>query len=545
MPDHDVLVVGGGIAGLRAAIEAKRQGADVAVVSKTHPLRSHSLKSQAGINASVKQTDTWESFAADTVKGGDFLNEQNAVQVLCEESATAVLELDAMGVPFSRAADGLFDLRQLPGSSRGRTVFAGDLTGHIVLQTLYEQMLHLGIRCYDETELVALTVSGGVCHGIVARELKTGRFTGFGAKAVILATGNPGQLFGRTTASLACTGDGIAAAYGAGVALVDMEMVQFHPTVLADRGGVLVSEAVLAEGGKLVNAAGQALDISPKSPRDIIARAIAASKESVFLDASGVDAKKAAKSLKYTKTLVQQFAGIDLLKKAVAVSPAAHRFMGGIKVSVDGATSVAGLYAAGECAWTGAQGANALGGSTLTEAVVFGKRAGAAAAKRASSTAKKDVPAALVTSAEKTATEPFGRGVTTDTPHKIRVELQRLMDGSAGVTRSGDALKSAQGKVADLKSRLAKAGLQSSANMYDTSLTSYLETQSLLAIAEAVLAAAAAREESRGAHSRSDFSTRDDAKWLKHTVVTSTPSGPKVDTAPVTVTRWQPAVRAY
>ena len=545
MPEHDVVVVGGGIAGLRAAIEAKRQGADVAVVSKTHPLRSNSLKSQAGINAPVKPGDSWESFAADTVKGGDYLNEQNAVEIFAQEAGPAVLELDAMGVPFTREASGKFDVRQLSGSSKARSVYAGDLTGHIILNTLWEQVLRNGIKTYDETEAVVLAVADGVCHGLVARELKTGKFLAFGAKAVVLATGNPGQLYGRNTASLSCTGDGIALAYAAGAPLADMEMVQFHPTALAGRTGVLVSEAVLAEGGKLVDGAGQAINIPARAPRDIVARAIASAQGPVLLDAIGADQKKAPKTLKHTRIIVNTYAGTDILRKGVAVSPSAHRFMGGIKTTVDGATTITGLYAAGECAWTGVHGANRLGGNSLTADVVFGKRAGAAAARKAGSTAKKEVTAAFVTETEKRAVEPFSRVGSQDTPHKVFLDLQKLMDASAGVMRSGDTLRSALGQAAELRGRLLKVGLAGASKVYDSGLTSYLEAQSLAACAEAVLASALAREESRGAHARTDFPNRDDAKWLKHTIVTSTPAGPKVDTSPVTITQWQPAARTY
>ena len=542
MPEHDVVVVGGGIAGLRAAIEAKRQGADVALVSKTHPLRSHSLKSQAGINAPVKPGDSPEIFAADTVKGGDYLNEQNAVEVFTQEAASAVIELDAMGVPFTRQSSGKFDVRKLPGSSQARTVYAGDLTGHIVLNTLWEQAVRAGVVFYDETEAVALAVNNGACTGLVARELKSGRFIGLGAKSVVLATGHAGQIFGRSTASLACTGDGIALAYMAGAALADMEMVQFHPTALADRGGVLMSDAIVAEGGKLVTAGGKALDAM--APRDVVARAIAASNDGgVLLDGTGIDAKKSAKTLKYSKTMATQYTGNDLFKKAIPVAPAAHRFMGGIRTGLDGATNIAGLYAAGECAWTGVHGANRLGGSSMTEAVVFGKRAGAAAAKRAG--AKTPVAAAFITDTEKRVTEPFSRVGGTDAPVKIRTELQQVMDASAGIMRSADGIKSAMGKVSDLKARLSKVTLPSVSKNYDSALTSYLEAQSLLTTAEIVLASALAREESRGAHARTDFPARDDAKWLKHTIVTATAMGPKVETAPVTVTKWQPTARTY
>jgi succinate dehydrogenase/fumarate reductase flavoprotein subunit len=321
-----------------------------------------------------------------------------------------------------------------------------------------------------------------------------------------------------------------------------MELVQFHPTALADRGGVLVTEAVLAEGGKFVDAAGKPVDIPTRAPRDVQARAIAMVKNGgVLLDASGIDAKKAGKALKYTKTTVQQFAGIDITKKAVPVAPAAHRFMGGIKTTLEGATTVAGLFAAGECAWTGAHGANRLGGNTLTEAVVFGKRAGAAAAKRAQAAPKKEIPANLLSDTEKRVMEPFSRPAGADTPHKIRMELQQLMDASAGIVRDGATLKAALDKAHGLWERFQKVPAAPGGKMYDAAVTGYLETRNLLICAEAVLASAAVREESRGTHARTDFPNRDDAKWLKHTLF----AGGKVDTAPVTVTKWQPAVRAY
>ena len=557
MPEHDVLIVGGGIAGLRAALEAKRQGLNVALISKTHPLRSHSCTAQAGVNAALKPQDSWENFAVDTVKAGDYLNEQNAVEVLCQEAGEAVLEMDAMGVPFSREASGRLDVRHLPGASMPRAFFAGDITGQVVLHTLYEQVLRTEVPSYDESHVMALAMSDGTCHGVIAYDLRTGQFFSVWAKAVVLATGGLGRMYRRTTASLSCTGDGVALAYGAGAKLMGMEMVQFHPTALVGKG-VLVTEAVLGEGAVLRAGSGREFmkDYAPTaaelSPRDVIARAIereidaANGKDgSVVLDATGIDEARASRGLKHTRELVLALGGLDLLKDPIPVRPAMHRHMGGIRTDVNGGTSVAGLYAAGECACPGVHGANRLGGNTLTEALVFGKRAGVAAARYARAAPLRAVPGALVADTEKEVREPFSRPPGEDSVAGIRSGLQDAMEAHVGIHRDAAGLQQAHERIQELQSRMARVGLPDAGNVFNTTLSGYTETGHLLLCAEAIVLSAQARTESRGAHARTDFPERDDGAWLKHTLVSRGGDGPELDTADVTTTRWQPAPRDY
>ncbi len=547
MTVHDVLVVGGGIAGLRAAIEARRSGLDVGLVSKSHPLRSHSCTSQVGINGVLKSDDSWEDFAEDVIRASDYLADQDAVEALCREAGPLVLELDSMGVPFNRDASGRLDRRHLPGARQALAAYAGDITGQTILHTLYEQALRAGVVGYDETHVVGLAVSESQCHGVVARELRTGRVLSIDAGAVLLASGSAGQMYRRTTASLSCTGDGVALAYEAGAELMDMEMVQFHPTALAGRG-VLVSEAVLAEGGVLVHGDGQVT--GRMVPRDIASRAVedamaARSDGAVSLDGSSIDTAQASKTLKHTRHLVKSLTAQDLFTDKVPVRPAAHRHMGGVRIDLDGATNISGLFAAGETACSGVHGASALGGNTLAEAVVFGRRAGASAGRYAKQTQRRQVPATLVAQTEERLRAPLSRGATADNSVRIRGELQALMDRAAGIYRDGASLAKAQEETRELKVRLSRAGVADHGAVFDSGVLGYTEVENLLGCAEAVIAAASVRAESRGAHSRKDYPSRDDQNWLKHTIVTKAPDGPKMDTAPVNVIRWQPAERTY
>lgn len=542
MPNHDILIVGGGIAGLRAAIEAKREALDVAIVSKTHPLRSHSCTAQAGMNAAVKPGDSWQDFAAETIKAGDYLNDQGSVEVLCREAAERVLELDAMGVPFSREPGGRLDVRRLPGASQPRAIFAGDITGQVILHTLYEQVIKAGISTYDEVYVTDLLLSDSSCQGVVATDFRTGQIFPIGAKGVVLATGGFGQMYQNSTTSLSCTGDGIALAYRSGVQLMDMEMVQFHPTALASTG-VLVTEAVLGEGAKLRTSDGV---ISPElAPRDIIVRAMQ-QQGSVVLDASGLDEARASKTLKHTRHLVQARAGVDILREPVAVAPAMHRNMGGILVDLDGATSIEGLFAAGECASSGAHGANVLGGNTLTDSLVFGRRAGLAAGRYASEISAVPVTKWSASNAAGKETPQVRKASSGEVrPSQIRKQLQALMCENFGITRNAAGLKEGIDGIRQLSEKIVEARISDRGEIFNWGILQHQEVVNMLLCAEAVAVTALAREESRGTHSRSDHLERDDTHWLKHSLVTLEDGAPKCATTDVKVTQWKPGAREY
>ena len=559
MPEHDILVIGGGIAGLRAAVEARRSGLDVVLLAKTHPLRSHSCTYQAGVTAALAPDDSWEQHAQDTVRGSDYLADQDIVEGLCREAPERVLELDRMGAPFTRDATGHLAWRRLSGSLRPRACYAADITGHVILQTLYEQALKEQITTYSEWFATSLLMVDGICRGAIALEMKTGDLQLFQARAVILATGSAGQLYSPTTASLGCTGDGVALAYRAGARLMDMEMLQYQPTALQEKG-VLVTEALLSEGAVLVNKSnerfleGSAPEAKELAPRDVVARAI--EKEvregrgqdgAVLLDARPLGEKLA--SFSHTRWSVKALTGVDLSQSPVPVRPAMHRPMGGIQTDQEGTTSVSGLYAVGECACPGVHGANRLGGNSLLEAVVLGARTGGAAVSytRGIGSSRAAVPGSqsqLQDEAQRLGQDLPSRSGN-DSARKIRLDLRELMHTNVGLERDGQGLTDAGQRVEELKARFQRVGAQQESKAYNFDLLSYLELGSLLEVAKVVVASALARTESRGAHFRRDFPQRDDAQWLKHILITSSPDGPTLDFKPVVITRWQPGERIY
>src|SRR5438093_8402762 len=392
MPKHSVLIVGAGISGMRAALAAHERGSDVALISKVHPLRTHGGTSQGGINAAVRDGDGVELQRAETVKGADYLADQDAVELLTGAAPRAVIALDHWGVPFNRDPTGRFDTRSLCGATRSRACFVDDMTGHAILQVLWEQVLKATIPVYDEWVVTKPLLDDGACVGVVAIELASGKVEAFTADAVVLATGGCARVYEPTGAAYGVAGDGVALAYRAGAPLMDMEMVQFHP--LGIRGsGMILTEALLGLGGHLVNGGGErftlkyAPTLGERAPRDIVARAaeeeiVSGRAEFVALDLRHLDGDDVQRQLPLTSHIVKTQAGVDPAKETVPVRPVAHRTMGGIHVSRDGATGVTGLYATGGCAATGVHGANALGGNWLLEALVFGERAGLAAAQQ-------------------------------------------------------------------------------------------------------------------------------------------------------------------
>jgi succinate dehydrogenase/fumarate reductase flavoprotein subunit len=527
------------------------------VLSKVHPLRSHSAAAQGGINAALGDEDTWEAHAFDTVKGSDYLADQDAAEVLCKEAPADIIELENMGTVFSRREDGRLQQRPFGGAGFPRTCYVGDITGQAILHVVWEQLIKAGVPTYEEWFVTSLVVEDGACRGVIAMEMRSGQVQAIGAKAVILATGGLGRVYQPTTNSLISTGDGMSLAYRAGAPLMDMEFVQFHPTTLKD-SGVLLTEGARGEGAYLLNSLGDRFmaRYAPQkmelAPRDVVSRAEQTEIDEgrgiegcILLDLRHVGEERIRERLWQISELAQDLAGTDILKEPVAVRPGMHYHMGGVKTDVDGATPLPGLYAAGECACVTVHGANRLGGNSLLETVVFGRRAGAAAAEHALAAAPHNVPQAAAADQEKALKAVLERTRREDTTASIRREMGTTMSAKLGVFRSESEMAEAVEKIRELKERYRSLGVQDKGRVFNFDLANYLELGYLLDCAECVAAGALARRESRGAHSRRDFPERDDENWLKHSLCHYTPDGPTLEYSPVTVTRWQPERRAY
>lgn len=553
MPKHSVLIVGGGVAGMRAALAARERGADVALISKVHPLRTQGGTSQGGINAAMRDEDSVELHAADTVKGGDYLADQHAVELLAGKAPSAVITLDHWGVPFNRDTSGRLATRRLGGATCPRACFVDDMTGHAILQVLHEQLLKATIPTYEEWVVTRLLLEDGACVGVVALELASGKIDAFTANAVVLASGGCARVYEPTGAAYGVTGDGMALAWRAGAPLMDMEMVQFHP--LGIKGsGMILSEALLGLGGYLLNGAGERFALKSAStsgeqaPRDILARAaeeeIATGRaEFVALDLRHLAGDEFKRTFELTSHIIKTQVDVDPAKNTIPVRPVAHRTMGGIQVSSDGATGVAGLYAAGGCAATGVHGASALAGNWLLEALVFGERAGLEAARQAPRAAK-GVDAQLADETRRL-TEIVDRPAGAERAGAIRSELGRLMRRHVGPLRDAAGLKEAANKIGELSARYRKVGVTNKQRRYNYELVACLELESLLTIGRVIVTAAEFREESRGAHHRQDRPARDDAGWLVHTIASCRPDGPQMTSKPVVITRWKPEGRRY
>lgn len=521
---------------MSAALAARKQGSSICIVTKQHPLRSHSSGAQSGINAGLRGTNAWESHGLDTVKAGAYLSNQDVVESICQEAAARVIALEHMGVPFDRNAEGRIDQIKFPASSEARTCYCSDATGHNILQTLYEQVLRMQIPVYHDCSAVSLIMlDDGSCQGVFARSLKDGSLTAYTSGAVVLATGGIGRMYRENTASGSSTGDGSAMAYRAGAALRDMEMVQFAPTALAPNG-ILITAAARGEGATLVDPKNAQVNSSEGS--DVASQAVASSLATgaVYLDFKNV----ASGRLPETHALIKDLAGIDINKDPVPVRPVMHRPIGGIKTDGYGSTGVAGLYAAGECANSGLNGANRLGGNSLLESIVVGGRAGESAAGDAGSVGPGPDLASRQADQERRVAAIAAREKSSDSAGIIRGELASLMQDNVGIYRDGKGLKAAAKKLLELKGRCEAAGVQGPATPYSTEIGSIIELGNMLDVAEVIVASALAREESRGSHARTDFPNRDDKNWLKHTVARGSGNGVELDYEPVTVTRWQP-----
>ena len=553
---HDVIVVGAGLAGMRAAVEAAKH-ASVGLITKVYPTRSHSGGAQGGINAVLNPKDSLESHMFDTVKGSDWLGDQNAIELFVEEAPRDIYELDRMGANFSRDEKGLIGQRELGGASFPRCCFAADLTGHKLLHVLYEQLVKSNVTVYPEWFVTSLYIRDGRCAGLAAYSLKDGTVAVFRAAAVILATGGYGRTFARSSNSHIVTGDGMALAFRAGANLCDMEFVQFHPTTLFGTN-ILVSEAVRGEGGYLKNNQGKRFmaDYTPDkmelAPRDIVSRCIQQEvrsgrgfeNEYVHLDVTHFGEKKIHERIPQVHDLAKKFAGVEISRQPMPVQPAQHYSMGGVRTDVDGRSNIPGLFAAGECGCVSIHGANRLGGNSLMETIVFGRRAGKAAADYASK-APPETPPAQLAQKEKVRLEKILAKKGAERVPAIRQELRDSMTRHAGVFRDAAGLKAGIKKVRELKERFRNVRITDSHFVFNTELVEYLELENLLDIADLIVTGALNRTESRGAHFREDFPKRDDAQWLKHTIASLKAGKRRISYEPVSITRFPPKERGY
>jgi len=573
---HDVLIIGGGGAGLRAAIAAAELNPrlDIAVVSKVYPMRSHTVSAEGGAAAVIKPGDSLDAHAYDTISGGDWLSDQDAVEAFVREAPAEMLRLEHWGCPWSREPDGHVAVRPFGGMKLERTWFAADKTGFHMLHALFQTTLKYDtIRRYDEWFVTKILVDEGRCQGVVAIEVATGKVQAIFAKAVVLCTGGCGKVFPYTTNANIKNGDGMALAYGAGAPLKDMEFVQYHPTGLPFTG-ILITEATRSEGGWLLNKDGyrylQDYDLGkpePKpvfrsmelGPRDRLSQAFVKEQEKgrtlvgpyghyVHLDIRHLGQKLIDKKLPFVRELCLKYENIDPVKEMIPVRPVVHYMMGGIHTDIHGATSLAGLFAAGEVACVSINGANRLGSNSLTELLVFGARAGTAAAAFASQQ-RKPSPSVLAQAQdeERRLGERFLRKTGgTEKVAALRAEMQKTMEESAGIYRTASVLEEAARKLRKLQERFHDVSLEDRSYTFNTELIAVLELSYMLDVAEAIVHSALQRRESRGSHQRTDYPKRDDTQFLVHSLATRGESGsPRIEYLPVTITRWPPAQRVY
>ncbi len=554
---HDIIIVGGGLAGLRAALAAC--DADVAVISRVHPLRSHSVAAQGGINAALGSNDRWEDHAFDTIKGSDYLADQDAVEILCRDAPQRVIEMEHWGTLFSRTEKGRIAQRPFGGAGFPRTAYAEDRTGHALLHTLYEQALKIGIRFYEEWLVIKLVASDRKCCGVVGYNIANGEIAGFQAKAVIFATGGYGRIYGRSTNSIINTGFGCAVAYRAGAMLEDMEFVQFHPTTLFGTN-ILITEGARGEGGILKNKNGERFmeRYSPHSlelaPRDIVARAIQTEINEgrgfeggyVNLELMHLGHEKIRERLPGIRQIAMDFASVDPIKEPIPVQPGQHYSMGGIASNKNCETSISGFYASGECSCISIHGANRLGGNSLLETIVFGKIAGENARDYASKITfgAQDVIDRAVEEETKRISglldKKEGEAFFT-----VRDELKTVLDEKVGIFRDEMNLSLALERIKELERRFKNVHVRNKMTIFNQELVNVIELGGMLDIARAICMGALARRESRGSHYRLDHPDRDDVNWLKHTLFSLTPDGADIDYKPVNIIMHKPKPREY
>jgi len=565
--NHDIVIVGGGAAGLRAAIAAVElePKLDVAIVSKVYPMRSHTVSAEGGMAAVTREYDSFDSHAYDTIKGSDFLADQDSVEFFVKEAPRESYQLEHWGCPFSRDPDGRISSRAFGGMSVKRTLFATDKIGFHLLHTLFQTSLkYENIRRYDEWFVTSLLVDNGRVEGVTAIEIRTGELVTILGKAVIIATGGCGRIFQFTTNGWIKTGDGMALSYRAGVPLKDMEMVQYHPTLLPNTG-ILITEAARGEGGHLVNKEGDRFlkryvpNKMELGPRDILSRAEMSEINAgrgfegpygsyVNLDLTHLGKITIEDKLPFVKELAEKYLGIDPEHEPIPVRPGQHYMMGGVHTDMHGFTGMPGLYAAGEVACVSMNGANRLGSNSLTECLVFGAAAGKAAAKYA---VRLDSPSfgnpvqGEAIMEEKRIFDRLLKHEQGERISSIRTEMQNGMEKHVGIYRDENTLKDGCRIIGDLKSRLKNGIVEDKDHVYNTELVSALELDFMLDVAETMPYSAIQRRESRGAHYRTDYTKRDDTSFLKHSMAYKTTGPPRIEYSPVTITRWKPEERVY
>ena len=568
MPAHDVLIIGAGLAGQRAALAAAQEGASVAIMSKVHPVRSHSVAAAGGINAAINVADDWRSHAYDTVKGSDFLGDQDAIEIMCSEAPHEVMHLEHIGVTFHRNERGELDLRAFGGASMKRTAYVADITGQAILHVLYEQLMkhHETVDRYEEWFTTSLAQDGdGRCCGVVARDVRSGRMETFHAKNVILACGGAGQVYSPTTNALIVTGDGIAQAYRIGAPLMDMEMVQYHPTTLVENG-LLITEGARGEGAVLLNSDGErfmekyAPNKMELASRDVVSRAeqteilegrgVGVDGSGIWLDITKVPRKRTLEALREIVNIGKDFAGVDITREPIMIRPGQHYIMGGVKTDVDGRTPIEGLYAAGEVACVSVHGGNRLGANSLLDTLIFGRRAGEHAARRAQGIPMPDVADARLREdvAEIDAIlarEKIGSPTRPRRVSEIKQELGATMNQHVAVYRDQAGLQQAREIVARLKEESQHAYVDDRGTVFNQDVLGAIELGYMLDCAEATVLGAIERTESRGAQFRTDYPERNDEQWLKHIDISLNGDGPQVGYSPVTITQWQPEERKY
>ena len=573
---HDVVLVGGGGAGLRAAIAIAEANPrlGIAVVSKVYPMRSHTVSAEGGAAGSIRPDDSFDEHAYDTISGGDWLCDQDAVEAFVKEAPQELLRLERWGCPWSREPDGRIAVRPFGGMKKMRTWFAADKTGFHMLHTLFQTSLkYASVTRYDEWFVTKLLVDDGRVQGVVAIELMSGRIEAITARAVILCTGGCGRVFPFTTNANIKNGDGMALAYRAGAPLKDMEFVQYHPTGLPFTG-ILITEASRSEGGYLINKDGYRYlqdyglgkpEAQPVfrsmelGPRDRLSQAFVKEVEKgrtietpygpvVHLDLRHLGEKIINTKLPFVRELCLKYQNIDPVKELIPVRPVAHYMMGGVHTDIDGATPLAGLYAAGEAACVSINGANRLGSNSLPELLVFGARAGRLAAEYAS-TRKDDPGPKLLAQAkdeQRRLQALLGGNGGRERIATVREEMHKTMEESAGIYRSGDSLRQAVEAIGALKERFADVAIEDHSRTFNTERVAALELSFMLDVAEAIVSSAQRREESRGAHQRTDFPRRDDDRFLAHSLAyRSSDDSCRIEYLPVTITRWPPGERVY
>ncbi len=572
---HDLLVIGGGGAGLRAAIAAAEESnrLSIAVLSKVYPMRSHTVSAEGGTAAVMRENDSLDTHAKDTIFGSDFLADQDVVEVFVKEAPGEVIQLEHWGCPWSRDPDGRVSVRPFGGMTVNRTLYAADKTGFHMLHALFQTSLkYEKITRYDEWFATSLLIEDGEVCGVTALNLHDGQMRPIVAKAVIMCTGGAGRIFPFTTNAAIKTGDGMALAYRAGVALKDMEFVQYHPTGLPGTG-ILITEAARGEGGHLKNKDGyrylQDYGLGPPTdtpvhrkmelgPRDILSRCHIQEHQKgrtfegpyghyVHLDLRHLGEKLIDKNLPFVRELARNYVGIDPVHEPIPVRPVVHYMMGGISTDITGKTSLNGLYAAGEAACVSINGANRLGSNSLTELLVFGARAGRAAARHAlERPALRSNPLAQLASDERRRLDQrFLRADGREKIADIREEMQKALESGCGIYRDRATMEGTCQTLRKLRERFAHISLADKDAVFNTELIAALELECTLDVAETVARSALAREESRGSHTRTDFPKRDDAQFLRHSLAYRTPDGPRIEYLPVTITRWPPEERKY